>query len=204
MIMQRETLYEKTGADELKARLYLLLDRFAVERRQTTLASGLTSNVYIDCRQIYFRAEALYLLGELFFKTMLNIETESKGFDACGGMAMGSIPLACALSLAAFRRGRELPGFAVRKQAKDHGMMTAIEGDKCLVKNGRMLMLEDVITTGSSVLLAVKQLREAGMTVDTVFSIVDREQGGRAALTEEGLKVYSLFTLKDLVRDSCG
>lgn len=185
---------------DLKARLFALLEQFAIERREVTLASGQTSNIYIDCRQIYFRGEAQFVIGELFFKKMLELECETNGFDACGGMAMGSIPLSCAVSGAAFRRGRELPGFAIRKEVKDHGTKSAIEGDKCLSKNSHVLMVEDVITTGGSVMQAIERLREAGMVVDTVLAIVDREQGGKERLESEGVRLHSLFTLKDLVR----
>lgn len=195
-----EDFISTVGNDELKTRLYLLLERFAIERREVKLASGQVSNIYIDCRQVYFRGEAQFIIGELFFKKMLEVECESNGFDACGGMAMGSIPLSTALSAAAFRRGRELPGFAIRKQSKDHGMMTTIEGAKCLSKNSRALIVEDVVTTGSSALLAIKQLRDAGVHVDTLFAIVDREQGGFANLLEEGVRLHTLFSLKDLVR----
>lgn len=195
-----ETFIGHTGNDDLKNRLYLLLEKLAIEQREVKLASGQMSNIYIDCRQVYFRGEAQFIIGELFFKKMLEMESASIGFAACGGMAMGSIPLSCALSAAAFRRGRELPGFAIRRQAKDHGMMTAIEGDKCLEKGSRVVLVEDVVTTGSSALIAIRQLREVGVVVDTLFAVVDREQGGFLNLLQEGVRSYSLFSLKDLVR----
>ncbi len=197
--MQQEFII--TAQDDLLTKLHTLLDRFAIERREVTLASGQKSNIYIDCRQIYFRGEAQFVIGELFFKKMLTIEAESTEFSACGGMAMGSIPLSCALTAAAFRRGRELPGFAVRKEVKDHGMTANIEGNKCLSASDRVLMVEDVVTTGSSALTAIAQLRAQGMKVDTIFAIVDREQGGYERFLAEGVRLYSLFTLKDLLRD---
>lgn len=186
--------------DDLRPKLLNLLERFAIEHREVRLASGQISNIYIDCRQIYFRGEGQYLVGELFLRTMLEIETNTSTFAACGGMAMGSIPLSCALSAAAFRRGRELPGFAVRKEAKDHGMGTSIEGNKCLSMGTRVLIVEDVVTTGGSALRAIEQLRALGIEVDTIFAIVDREQGGRERFLADGIQLHALFTLKDLSR----
>lgn len=183
--------------NDLKGRLFDLLMRFSVERREVVLACGEKSNIYIDCRQVYFLGEAQFIIGELFFKNMLKLEANSPSFSACGGMAMGSIPLSCALSAAAFRRGRELPGFAVRKETKDHGMLATIEGDKCLASNQRVLMVEDVITTGSSSLAAIAKLRERGMLVDTLFAIVDRKQGGRENLMKASVQLSALFTLND-------
>ncbi len=187
---------------DLKSQLYFLLERYALEYRDVRLASGQTSNIYIDCRQVYFRGEAQFLIGELFLKKMLDVEALSNEFDACGGMAMGSIPLSCALSAAALRRGRELPGFAVRNQTKDHGMGSIIEGNKCLTPKNRILILEDVVTTGSSALKAIEHLRKVGMIVDTIFAIVDREQGGMERFLAEGIRLHALFTLKDLMRNS--
>jgi orotate phosphoribosyltransferase len=187
------------GAKDLRTRLFDLLVRFAVERREVTLASGQKSNIYIDCRQVYFRGEAQYILGELFFSDLLKIESESVGFSAVGGMAIGAIPLAGALSSAAFRRGRELPGFVVRKERKDHGMQAVIEGSKCLMAGSRALVVEDVVTTAGSAILAINRLREHGIIVDTLFSIIDREQGGREHLSKMGIHLHSLFTLRDFL-----
>lgn len=181
-----------------RSRLLELIKSFAFERRAVTLASGQKSDIYIDCRQVYFRGEAQFILGELFYQELLKLEETTNPFDVVGGMAMGSIPLSCATSMAAFRRGRELPGFAVRKEAKEHGMLSSIEGGKCLSTGTRALIVEDVVTTGSSAIKAITALREQGVLVDTLFSIVDREQGGKENLMNAGVKLFSLFKLKDV------
>lgn len=183
--------------NEHKERLLRLLRDYALEHREVTLASGQKSNVYLDCRQVYFRGEAHFLIGELFWQKMLALENEHLAFGACGGMAMGSIPLSLALSAAAFRRGRELPGFAVRKEAKNHGMQAVIEGNKCLHPNTHVLIVEDVVTTGGSALKAIEELRNAGMVVNHMLAIVDRQQGGREHLLESHVKLESLFSLED-------
>jgi|SRR5579871_5216645 len=190
---------------ELKAKLFDLMAQFSVVKGQVPLASGLTSDVYIDARQVYFRGEAQFILGELFYQQLLQLECAKGRFDACGGMAMGSIPLSCALTSAAFRRGREFPGFAVRKEAKEHGMRAHIEGNKCLHAGARVLILEDVVTTGSSALKAIHTLRNNNVTVKAMLAIVDREQGGLDNLLAEGIELHSLFQLRDFREaEKCG
>jgi orotate phosphoribosyltransferase len=183
--------------NSLKLRLFQLLKDFALEHKEVTLASGQKSSIYLDCRQVYFRGEAQFLLGELFYDALVTDEAQKGPISACGGMAMGSIPLSCALMSAAFRRGRELLAFAVRKEAKEHGMQASIEGDKCLKAGGRVVILEDVITTGGSAIKAIESLRARGVHVDTLFAIVDREQGGYDNLKDIGVHAQSFFSLKD-------
>lgn len=195
--MQEEMVREVSPSMNLSSKLFHLLERFAIERREVTLASGQKSNIYIDCRQVYFRGEAQFIIGELFFEKMQSLEVNGT-FDACGGMAMGSIPLSCALSAASFRRGRELPGFAVRKSAKDHGMMSVVEGSRAILPKSRVLIVEDVVTTASSSIAAIAEVRKLGATVDSLFAIVDREQGARENLLEIGVTLHAIFTLKDL------
>ncbi len=190
---------QESSQGELDARLFKLLEDFALERREVVLASGQKSSIYLDCRQVYFRGEAHFLIGELFYQKMLEIEKRGTSFGASGGMAMGSIPLSMALSAAAFRRGRELPGCTVRKEVKDHGMAAKIEGNKCLAKDMRVLLLEDVVTTASSALAAVLELRKAGLIIDSMFALVDREQGGRESLAAAGIELHALYSLKDFV-----
>src|SRR5271170_7697634 len=121
------------SAIPLQDDLYKLLKQYAVSfDKEVILASGQKSNLYIDCRQLYFRAQAQLVLGELFFSKLLFIEKGQEQVSACGGMAMGSIPLSIALSTAALKRGRDLPGFAVRKAEKEHGQKNLIEGSSCL------------------------------------------------------------------------
>lgn len=182
----------------MKTRLLEMIELFAVTRQGVKLSSGKTSDIYLDCRQIYFRGEGQFVIGELFFEQMLALESEHR-FDACGGMALGAAPLSCALSMAAFRRGRELPGVVVRKEPKEHGLCASIEGDRALFKGCRLLLLEDVVTTGQSAIMAIKRLRERGAIIDSLLCLVDREEGGAFNLGKEGISLKSLFTLKDFL-----
>jgi orotate phosphoribosyltransferase len=193
-----KSIIEDGDPKPLRLRLKNLMQQYALLTQNVVLASGQASTIYVDCRQIYFRGEAQFLLGELFFKKMLELEEHQNNFSACGGMAMGSIPLSIALTAAAFRRGRELPGCAVRKDSKDHGTKASIEGISALMPNDRVLIVEDVVTTGSSAIKAINELRNYGAQVDSLLCIVDREQGGAQNLIQIGVQLYSLFTLKDL------
>jgi orotate phosphoribosyltransferase len=175
----------------------ILLKR-AILYKPTLLSSGQLSDFYIDCRQIYFCGEAQFLIGELFYEKLEKLEHGKEHFLAISGMAMGSIPLTIALSCAAFRRKRNLFGCAVRKEIKDHGTKAVIEGSACLSNGVRVLVVEDVVTTGSSAMQAIKVLRDSNVKVDSVISIVDREQGGKENLLRIGVQLYSIFTLKDL------
>lgn len=193
------TMHNDLHHDELKGKLFTLIKQLAVEKKEVTLSSGQKTDIYIDCRQVYFRGEAQFILGELFYKELTRLEAFSSPFHACGGMALGSIPLSCALSLAAFRRGRELPGFTIRKETKSHGMMSSIEGKKSLKKNGHVLILEDVVTSGGSVMQAISTLRENDINVNAVLAIVDRDQGAQENLSKIGVSLHTLFKLTEFI-----
>ncbi|HXW60419.1 MAG TPA: orotate phosphoribosyltransferase [Myxococcota bacterium] len=162
------------------------------------MASGLITDFYIDARPVYLRGEGQFLIGELFYEELVRLEQNGERFDACGGMATGAIPLACALSNAAFRRGRELPCLFVRKNAKDHGLEASVEGMKALKRNSHVLMLEDVVTTAGSSIKAYDAFSLEGLVVKHLLALVDREQGGRGALSERGISMHALFTLNEL------
>lgn len=186
--------------NDMRERLWHVINNDAIKLRDAVLASGLSASIYVDCRQIYMRGEAQFIIGELLFRCMLEFETLSPRFDACGGMATGCIPLSSALTAAAFRRGRELPGFFVRSEAKAHGMNALIEGDSCLTPRCRVVIVEDVVTTGASALKAIQLLRERGVIVDTVLAIVDREHSAHQSFAQADVQLYSLFKLSEFFK----
>ncbi|MBN4077499.1 orotate phosphoribosyltransferase [Sulfobacillus acidophilus] len=177
-------------------RLLSLLKTFAYEKREVTLASGQKSNFYINCKQASFMGESHYLIGELFYSLLSQVEKENS-FQACGGMALGAAPLLSALSLTCFLNKRELPAIIVRKDIKEHGTKATLEGEKPVAKNSKVLLLEDVITTGTSTIKAANALQKNGFIVDTVLALVDRKAGGQENLAKNGLKLYSLYNLED-------
>ena len=153
-----------------------------------TLASGKKSNYYVNSKKVLFHAEAITLLGEL-----LADATADLAFDAIGGLEVGAIPMAAAALTALHRRGKPVEGFFVRKQVKGHGGKERLEG---LVKSGdRAVVIDDVLTTGGSVLQAIEVVEAVGATVVRVVCICDRLQGAADALKNYDFK--PLFTVRD-------
>ena len=180
------------------SRLKALLLELSVEFRPVVLSSGQPSDVYVDCKQTALHPEGASLLGTLLYDLVLHIENRSnKTAEAVGGMSIGADPLATAVSLEAHRRGRNLPAFLVRKTAKNHGTKAFIEGARNFDAEANVILLEDVITTGSSALLAADRMREEKYRPFGVAAILDREVGGAANLLSSALMTESLFKLSE-------
>jgi orotate phosphoribosyltransferase len=178
-----------------RARLIDLLRQLSFERRKVTLASGRESDFFIDCKQTILTAEGHALVGELMFQALDELPT----CDAVGGVELGGCPLASAVSLISFQKGRPLTGFYVRKQRKDHGTAKLVEGDKSLQPGTRIALLEDVITTGGSSLKAVETLQAAGAVVVGIIALVDRQEGGAETIRAAGLPLLTLSTRADFM-----
>ena len=157
------------------------------------LASGQLSRYYIDCRAALSYASVRKLVGEI----MLDMLGDAK-IQAVGGMMIGAYPVAIAVSDAADRRGLEVPTFIVRKEPKPHGLKKYIEG--AVEKGSRVLIVDDVVTTGQSTILAINRCREEGLQVVKAIALVDRqEQQGRENIEKTGVKFDAVITLKDLL-----
>ncbi len=178
-----------------RARLVELLRERSFERRRVTLASGRESDFFIDCKQTALTAEGHAVIGELMFAALDDLPP----CDAVGGVELGGCPLASAVSLTSFQRGRPLPALYVRKARKDHGTVKLVEGDKSMSPGIRVALLEDVITTGGSSLKAVDSLREAGAVVTGIVALVDREEGGAETIREAGLPLVALARRSDFM-----
>jgi orotate phosphoribosyltransferase len=172
----------------------LLLERLAAHAYRHgsfTLASGRTSPHYVNCKPVSLSGEGLALLGPLLLE---QVESDAA---AVAGLTLGADPLVSAVAMRAALDGRALAALIVRKQAKGHGTGAWLEGP--LPPPGSTItVLEDVVTTGGSSLQAVRQLREAGYRVNRVVAIVDRQEGGREAMTAAGLELRSLFPLEEV------
>jgi orotate phosphoribosyltransferase len=179
------------------ARLVALLRERAFERRRVVLASGRESDFFIDCKQAVLTAEGHALVGEVLFDALASLPA----CEAVAGVALGGCPLASAVSLVSFQRGRPLPALYVRKEAKDHGSRRLVEGDKALRPGMPIVLLEDVITTGGSSLQAVQALRAVGAEVVGIAALVDRLEGGREALRDAGLAVWAASTRNDYLSE---
>jgi len=161
----------------------LLTAHGAVKYGDFTLASGVKSPYYIDIKSVLTQPEVLSRIGSGI--------AAMATFDVVAGVAVGAVPLAVAVSLASGR-----PYAIIRKGEKGHGQAGLVTGD---VRGKRTLLVEDVTTSGGSVLFGIRTLREAGARVDTVVTVVDREQGAGAALAEVQVDLVPLVRARDLV-----
>ena len=181
-----------------RARLLELLRSLSFERRQVRLASGKESNFYIDCRRTTLTAEGHWLIGRLLLDRILRLDPPVAGV---GGMTLGADPIASAISFASWAAARPLQAFLVRKEAKGHGTGQFVEGLAALPKGSRVAVVEDVVTTGGSGLLACERALAEGLVVAGVFALVDRQEGGREAFEARGYRLDSLFTRADFLGD---
>jgi orotate phosphoribosyltransferase len=159
------------------------------------LASGEISPFYVDCRALMAHPEARRLVAQLAYEAITDIE-----FDCLGGLELGAIPIAVTISdfACVASRRRLWRTFVVRKQPKDHGLGKLIEGS---IRSGdRALIVDDVLTSGGSLLKSIGAAREAGLRVDHALVIVDRqEQDGKARVEREQVQLISLLTIQDLM-----
>ena len=182
-------------APEQRQRLLDLLAERAYRHGSFTLASGRSSNHYVNCKPVSLSGEGLALLAA----RMLDL-VEPQAV-AVAGLTLGADPLVSGVAQAAALAGRPLDALIVRKEAKGHGTGAWLEGP--LPEPGAAItVLEDVVTTGGSSLKAVTQLRQAGYTVNRVVTIVDRQEGGLDAMTSAGLELRSLFLLEEVAARS--
>jgi orotate phosphoribosyltransferase len=179
-----------TSTEQRQLLLELLATR-AYRHGNFTLASGRTSSHYVNCKPVSLSGLGLALLSAQM------LELVEPGAVAVAGLTLGADPLVSGVAQAAALAGQALDALIVRKEAKGHGTGAWLEGP--LPEPGsRITVLEDVVTTGGSSLKAVKQLREAGYVVERVVTIVDRQEGGLAAMQEAGLELRSLFQLDEV------
>ncbi|MGD9529255.1 orotate phosphoribosyltransferase [Pseudonocardia sp.] len=180
-----------TTADAERDELAALVRELGVVHGRVTLSSGAQADYYIDLRRVTLHHRAAPLIGRL-----LRVLTADWAFDAVGGLTLGADPVATAVLHAAAADGVAVDAFVVRKSTKQHGMQRLIEGPD--VAGRRVLVVEDTSTTGSSVLTAVRAVRDAGAEVVGVVTVVDRDTGAREAIEVEGAPYRALLGLADL------
>lgn len=178
----------------LKKRLAKLLIEKSYKEGNFTLASGKKSEYYFDCRQTALHPEGAWLIGSLFFDLI-------KDLPICGvgGMTLGSDPLITATSIISYEKDRPLNGFIVRKESKGHGTNQYVEGLANFNSGDQVVLLEDVITTGGSILTACERAEAVGLKVIQICSVLDREEGGCEKLTSAGYELKALFHRNELL-----
>ncbi len=180
---------------ELKRRLARILIEKSYREGDFVLASGRRSDYYFDCRVTALHPEGSWLIGTLFTKLLADVNIKG-----VGGMTLGADPLVSATTVISHEQGRPLAGLLVRKEAKGHGTGQYVEGLGNFVQGDPVAMVEDVVTTGGSLLKACDRVKDAGLTIVAVCTILDRQEGGREILKEAGYDLLSLFTREELVK----
>jgi orotate phosphoribosyltransferase len=171
-----------------------LLIQYSVRKGTFVLASGKSSNVYVDARLTTMSPDGMLVIGSVGMDAIT-----AKGWtpDAIGGLTMGADPVTFAISHTSAIQHRPIRAFSVRKEAKTHGTGNRIEGP--FKKGDRVVVIEDVITTGKSALQAIDAIEEAGGIVIGVLAVVDRKDGGHDAILAQGYPVIALTTIDQLL-----
>jgi orotate phosphoribosyltransferase len=157
------------------------------------LSSGATSDYYIDCRATTMHAAGIVAVGEAALEALDDLGWVP---DLVGGLTMGADPIAYSIAGESWRRGRPIHAFSVRKQPKGHGTHRLIEG--CFERGARVVVVEDVITSGGSALQVCHAVQKEEGEILGVLALVDRQEGGSEAIREAGFSVKSLYTPDDL------
>jgi len=174
----------------------MLLER-SMRFGEFVLSSGVTSNYYIDVRKTSLHPQGLQWISRLFWELL-----EPEGITAVGGLTMGADPLVAGLMLHSVQAGRPLDGFLVRRSAKDHGTRGQVEGN--LAGHKRVAILDDVITSGESALVAAEAAESYKAQVVRIVTVMDRNQGAAQIFQQRGYPFTPLFTVNDLLPAELG
>lgn len=178
--------------DELKADLLALLKKEALKKGRFVLSSGKISNYYLDGRIITLSPRGAYLVASIILELI-----RGKNIDAVGGPTLGADPIVGAIAVLSHIQKIPLKTFIVRKAVKAHGMQCQIEGPE-LKKNSRVIIVDDVATTGGALIEAKEALEAVGAIVEGAIVIVDRNEGASQNLAKPGLRLDSIFKIEDL------
>lgn len=187
---------------DYRKRLKAILLKKSYRSGTFTLTSGKTSDFYIDVKQTSLSAEGAFLCGRLMLDMMIDY-TLGSGIDikAVGGMTLGADPLVTAVSLASFTDASGIPAFIVRKESKGHDTNNYIEGLSNLNHGDYVALVEDVVTTGGTLLKVIERVEAQGFKVVMVMTVVDRQEGGAETLAKAGYELHSIFTKAQLLND---
>jgi len=182
--------------DELRE-LRDIIRRKSLRVGDFTLSSGKKSSYYLDCRMTTLDARGALLIGRVILN---RIRTYNVQAEAIGGLTLGADPIATAVAVVSALEGKPMSAFIVRKETKGHGMQRSIEGFDGKPGTG-VVVVDDVCTTGESILKAAEKAEEAGYNVAAAFCVVDREEGGTELIAKR-YPFYPLFTAKELLNDA--
>jgi len=158
-----------------------------------TLSSGRKSRYYIDCKRVTLDPEGAYLIARLVLDAIADDRV-----DAIGGKTLGADPIAVAAAVVSYQESQPLSAFVVRKDPKGHGALPYIEG--AVSRGSRIVVVDDVLTSGASTERTITVLKDAGCEIVKVLVLLDRKEGGRDRLSAAGYRVEALFTVEDLLK----
>ena len=177
--------------DTLRQFLLDLLVKYAYVEGDFVLSSGASSSYYINCKQVTLRAEGALALSRLLFQLL------PEDAVAVAGLTLGADPMVSAVSVVSAWEDKPLDALIIRKKPKGHGTQAYIEGPS-LSPGAKVVVLEDVVTTGSSALIAVERLQAVGYQVEQIIALVDREQGGSELYKSKGIGFKALFSIREI------
>lgn len=186
------TVSNMTERDRLKQ---ILLTK-SYRQGTFTLTSGKTSDFYIDGKQTTLSAEGAYLCGRLLHGLIVSSD---RSIEAVGGMTLGADPLVTAVSVVSYLDQKPIPAFIVRKEAKGHGTGNYIEGLNNMPVGCTVALVEDVVTTGGTLIKVIDRVQAKGFKVGLVATVVDRQEGGAEELAKAGYPLASIFTREELL-----
>jgi len=187
---------QRDAPENMRARLVdIIRERSFRDGVEITLASGRKSDFYVNMKPTMMHPEGAYLIASLFLDKISGDDV-----DLIGGLEMGAVPLAAAVAAVGQAQGRPVQGFFVRKKAKDHGTQSLVEGlaEGEGLAARRIVVLEDVTTTGGSALQAAEALKADGANVVCVITVVDRQEGAVETFEAAGMPFRALLTAQDL------
>ena len=180
-----------------RARLAKIIAARSFGRGEITLASGRKSDFYFNLKPTMLDPEGAALLAELSFDAL-----KDDNVDYIGGLEMGAVPIAGAIAQLSWLKGRPIAAFFVRKKPKEHGSRLAVEGlaKGETLKGKRIVIVEDVTTTGGSAIKAVDAVKDAGGEIVMVFTMVDRDEGAAENFKEAGIAFRSLYKAGEFLK----
>ena len=183
---------ETENLQKNREELLQIIIRDAYVKEKVTLSSGLESDYYIDARRVTLTAQGAYLCARMILDTIGN-----EKIDAVGGPTLGADPMIGAISVLSLKTDRPLNTFIIRKTPKAHGKQQRIEGP-LLNKGSRVILIDDVATTGKAFVQSIDVLAEIGVQVRKAICIVDRGEGAREAVAEKNCELISLFDISEI------
>lgn len=177
--------------NETRAQLLEEIKQHAVHFGDFTLTSGAKSSYYLNCRQVTLSPRGAFLTANVILDVI-----DDQSVDAVGGMTLAADPIVAAVALESWHRGQPRRAAIVRKEAKGHGLQRRVEGP--IQAGDRVMVVDDVLTTGGSVLQSIDAIEEMGAEVVGVVVLLDRLEGGTERIRERGYPLTAIFTVDDI------